>query len=131
MMNFQQGVQIKIPTGCSLKTLLCEVWEIPQDYVTNRISTIFLDGKPVDDLEAAMIRDGSVLSLSAAMPGLVGAVMRRGGSLASFRSSITYAENENMPERKEGVITLKLFNLLIAELGEYLSQKLEIAYPLR
>ncbi|NJL58424.1 MAG: hypothetical protein HC887_00995 [Desulfobacteraceae bacterium] len=62
-----------------MQTLLCDILEIPKDYVLNRISTIFLDGKPVDCLDTAFVRNHSVVSLSAAMPGLVGAVMRRGG----------------------------------------------------
>jgi len=44
---------------------------LDEDYVTQRISTIFLDGKPVDDIDTLLVRDGAVLSLSAAMPGLV------------------------------------------------------------
>lgn len=103
--------------------LLCDILEIPQDYVLNRISTIFLDGKPVDQLDSAIIRDCSVLSLSAAMPGLVGAVMRRDGVLASFRDSISYHQEIGKIENSEGIITVKLFNMLIAELSGYFLRK--------
>ncbi len=120
---FQKGIYIKVRTGCSLKILLCDILEIPQDYVLNRISTIFLDGKPVDQLDSAIIRDHSVLSLSAAMPGLVGAVMRRGGTLASFRDSISYRQKNNEIDSSEGIITVKLFNIMIAELAGYFLRK--------
>ena len=114
---FQQGVGVSIQTGTSLEDLLCGQWQIDRDYVMNRISTLFLDGKPVDDLPAAVIRDGATLALSGAMPGLIGATMRRGGVLASFRSGITYCPASETPGRSKGRITLKLFNLLIDELG--------------
>lgn len=114
---FQQGVGITIQTGTSLEDLLCGQWRIDRDYVMNRISTLFLDGKPVDDLPASIVQDGATLALSGAMPGLIGATMRRGGVLASFRSGITYHATSDAHMRSKGRITLKLFNLLIDELG--------------
>ena len=114
---FQQGVGVTIKTGTSLEELLCCQWQIDRDYVMNRISTLFLDGKPVDDLPAAVVHDGATLALSGAMPGLIGATMRRGGVLASFRSGITYCPEGETQNRGDGRITLKLFNLLIDELG--------------
>ncbi len=114
---FQQGVGVTIQAGTSLEDLLCCQWQIDRDYVMNRISTLFLDGKPVDDLPAAVVQDGATLALSGAMPGLIGATMRRGGVLASFRSGITYCPATETPGSSKGRITLKLFNLLIDELG--------------
>jgi len=114
---FQQGVGVSIQTGGSLEDLLCSQWQIDPDYVMNRISTLFLDGKPVDDLPSSIVQDGATLALSGAMPGLIGATMRRGGVLASFRSGITYCPTTDTHNRGNGRITLKLFNLLIDELG--------------
>ena len=114
---FQQGVGVSIQTGTSLEDLLCCQWQISRDYVMNRISTLFLDSKPVDDLPAAVVHDGATLALSGAMPGLIGATMRRGGVLAAFRNGITYCETSEGDAGGRGRITLKLFNLLIDELG--------------
>jgi hypothetical protein len=82
-----------------------------------KIQSIFLDGSPVDDLDSATIRDGSSLALSAAMPGLVGATMRRGGAYSSFRSTITHRETGGQCVSGEGFVQVKLFNLLMTELG--------------
>ena len=120
---FQQGVIIKILTGWTIKDLLTLHLEIPLEYVENRIQTIFLDGKAVDNLGEAMVRDGSILALSAAMPGLVGATLRRGGAFASLRRSITFSEGGQAIPQKEGRIVLKLFNLLVPELGPRLLAK--------
>jgi hypothetical protein len=114
---FQQGVGVSIQTGTSLEDLLCCQWQISRDYVMGRISTLFLDSKPVDDLPSAVVHDGATLALSGAMPGLIGATMRRGGILASFRSGITYCETAGAGKSGRGRITLKLFNLIIDELG--------------
>ena len=114
---FQKGIQVDIQTGCTVKSLLLEQWDIPADYVSERISTLFLDGKPVDDMNEAHIKEGAVLALSSAMPGLVGAVMRRGGYYASLRGGITYHETAADSDVRSGTITVKLFNLLIREIG--------------
>jgi hypothetical protein len=88
-----------------------------------KIQSIVLDGKPVDDIRAAVLHDGSTLALSAAMPGLVGATLRRGGAYSSLRSAITYHETENACMPGEGWMNIKLFNLLMAELGPNLLRK--------
>jgi hypothetical protein len=113
----QKGCFVKIRTGCSLSDLLCDQFGISPDYIKNDIKVIFLDYSPVDDLDAAVIKDGAILALSAAMPGLVGAAMRRDG-LSWMRSSITYQEHENKHEKEEGVLHVKLFNQVMADLGE-------------
>ncbi len=64
---FQQGVIIKTPVGCSLKELLLQHLGISPEYAESRIQTIFLDGKAVDNLEKALIRNGSTLALSGAL----------------------------------------------------------------
>jgi len=118
----QQGVTIRSRTGCSVVAFLRE--EIGAGIETiKRIQSVILDGKPVDDLESAVIKDGSVLALSAAMPGLVGATLRRGGTYSSFRNAITYHETEEECVQREGLVQIKVFNLLMAELGPGLLQR--------
>jgi hypothetical protein len=97
--------------------MLCDQLAIPAAYVTERITTIFLDNHPVDDLEHAIIRNGSKIALSAAMPGLVGATMRRGGFYASLRQGISQLAQDGPMSHDDGVVTIKLFNLLLGELG--------------
>ncbi|MDP2157418.1 MAG: hypothetical protein Q8K68_06895 [Nitrospirota bacterium] len=118
----QQGVVIRRRINCSIATFLRE--ELAADTETiEQIQSIILDGKPVDDLEAALIKDGSTLALSAAMPGLVGATLRRGGTYSSFRNAITYHETGEMAAPGEGCVRIKLFNLLMAGLGPGLLQR--------
>jgi len=114
---FQQGVTVPATVSCTLKNLLCDQLAIPSDYVTNRITTIFLDNCPVDDLDRTIILDGSRVTLSAAMPGLVGATMRRGGFYAALRQGISHVTESGTSGKESGTVRLKLFNLLLAELA--------------
>jgi hypothetical protein len=113
----QRGVMVKVQVGCSIKTMLCKQWGLSTEYVEDRVKTIFLDGKAVDDIDSAIIKDGSTLALSAAMPGLAGAILRRGGPLALLRTQTTHREEKKYSSRREGMVVLKLFNLLVRELG--------------
>ena len=95
------------------------------EYVRQRITTVFLDGQVVDVLEDAMLREGSRLALSAAMPGLVGATLRRSGPYAAMRAEITRAAEHEVHVRSAAttVIQVKLFNLLIDEIGPLLLER--------
>lgn len=113
----QQGFRVTARVGCTLRKLLCEQFALGSDYVAERITTIFLNGKATDDLDDAIVRDGSTIALSAAMPGLVGATMRRGGYYSTMRSSITHTDDRRNGEDRIGTVRIKLFNILLAELG--------------
>ena len=71
----------------------------------------------MDSIDSAIIREGSTLALSSAMPGLVGAGMRRGGYYSVLRNTITYNEPGDCKPEKEGLLKIKIFNLLLPQLG--------------
>jgi hypothetical protein len=112
-----QGFTLKIRTGISIRDLLCRQIGVSDDYLDQRIQTIFLNGKVVDNIDTAVIRQGSTLALSAAMPGLAGAVLRRGGAYAAMRSQISHKNNIVDDSAENGTVMLKLFNLVALELG--------------
>jgi hypothetical protein len=112
----QQGVRIRRRVGCSVDVFLRQEIGATSETI-EKIQSIMLDGKPVDDIGSSLLHDGSTLALSAAMPGLVGATLRRGGAYSSFRSAITYHETEKACAPGEGWVSVKIFNLLMAVLG--------------
>jgi hypothetical protein len=112
----QKGFYITINTG-NLQSILCRVCGLDAEQVRGRIQTVFLNGKPVDDMAGTNVHDGDCLALSAAMPGLVGATMRSGGVLAGFRHGISHRNTGDRSDERGGVLLIKLFNLLIAEMG--------------
>jgi len=113
----QNGFWLKGDVECSVKSFLCEQFGISPEYLEKRIQTVFLDGQPVDDVKTAMVRDGATLSLSAAMPGLAGAVMRKGGFYAPMRDQISYKRDATSCSVRPGRVFVKLFNLPLQELG--------------
>jgi hypothetical protein len=113
----QKGFVQKIEVGCSVMALLSGQLGLSEAYIENRIQTIFLNGKPIDDMHTAIIRDGASLALSSAMPGVLGATLRRGGYYSRMRSQITHVEDSESLPCADGRIIVKLFNLTIRELG--------------
>jgi hypothetical protein len=113
------GFMVNIRVGESVKTFVCERLGIEEAYFEERVQTLFLDSKPVDDPVTAVVKDGSILALSAAMPGLVGATFRKGGRYSWMRGSISHSDNNDVTTRKTGWVTVKLFNLILKELGPF------------
>ena len=97
----QRGVRLRRRVGCSVEVFLKDELGVGPGTI-EKIQSIILDGKAVDDIGSAVIHDGSTLALSAALPGLVGATLRRGGRYASFRSGITYHEADRRASRWRG-----------------------------
>jgi hypothetical protein len=114
----QAGFRLEALVGCTLREFLCIEMEICGDYANKRIQTIFIDGKAVDDFDTAHVVVGTSLALSGAMPGLVGAVMRRGGTLGGLRDSITYRHlDELRADNVQGVVAIRLYNFIAEELA--------------
>lgn len=122
---WQKGMVMPFLSGCTLQDLLCRQLGLSESYVRERITTLFLNGKVVDDPGALLVDDGARIALSAAMPGLAGAVLRRGGVLAPMRAGISGGK-EGLPQevrRAEGLFHLRLFNLVAVEVGGCLLQR--------
>jgi hypothetical protein len=119
----QQGVFVKTKSGVSIKSFLCGTLALSPSYTEKRIQTVLVDGKVVDDWDQTALAHGSTLALSAAAPGLAGAILRRQGPLSSMRKPITYGPEERSFSKEEGIIALKLFNLLVGELGPLVLEK--------
>lgn len=122
-----QGFSLPLVVETSIRDVLCDQLGFCADYLAERIQTIFLNGKAVDDVERTIVHDGATLALSAAMPGVVGATMRRQGRYAAMRRAISHRTADAPTAPRQGWITLKLFNLLAGEKGPaFLSQGVRV-----
>lgn len=119
----QEGVQLSVQTGCTLADLLGDQLGLDREYISSRITTVFIDSRPVDDMKTARIHNGAVIALSGAMPGLVGATMRSGGFYAALRGGISYVADTGTDTDRQGRVRIKLFNLLLSEVGPVLLQQ--------
>ena len=115
------GFEVHVRFGCSVTELLCGQLGIDADYLAGRIQTILLNGKAVDDPATAIVSPGSTLALSAAMPGIAGAMLRSGSHYAPMRSPISHDSGiDPPPSGGQGHVAIKLFNMLQQELGPHL-----------
>lgn len=113
---FQSGIILPSNRGEALGVFLSKLPGFTSDYVSNRVQTIFLDGNAVDDLQTQLIHDNSVIAISAAMPGLAGAIFRRNSMHAALRAQSADKDQQSKDEDRISV-TLKLFNMIAVERG--------------
>lgn len=124
------GIRVSTSSGTSIQDYLADDMGISPEYILNRIQTIFLDGKAVDDAKTTVIKKGATLALSAAMPGLVGATFRKSGYYSTLRKAISHEQQVNVSQERQIAFTLKLFNTIARELGPELFVKgIQISGP--
>ena len=115
----QRGFVLPVTGTISIAELLIELPGFNKEYIRDRVQTIFVNGI-AEDNTGRELTAGDALALSAAMPGLAGAIFRRGGQHASLRTRpVTVTHNET---DQSGYITLKLFNMIATETGPQLLQ---------
>ena len=118
-----QGFSVNIQTGATVKDLLCKQLGIHEDYLAQRIQTIFLNAKVVDDTRTAIVAEESTLALSGAMPGLVGAILRSGGYYAAMRNQLSHIQSGDPSQTQTAKVTLKFMNIVAKELGPIFLQR--------
>lgn len=119
-----KGFSVQTQIGRTLFDLLCGQLGIDTDYLKNRVQTLFLNSSAVDDAEKTIVTDGDVVALSAAMPGLVGATLRKGGFYAKLRHGISHqAKDTNEIDQQIGTVAIRLFNIVAKELGPAFMEK--------
>jgi hypothetical protein len=116
---FQRGVVVQVSGPRSVADFLTDDLGIDPAYIRDKIATVFVDAMVVDDLDCAILHPGSTLTLSAAMPGLVGATLRRSSFYAAMRAEVSWQDvpASGRDDEPAPTITVKLFNLIIPGVG--------------
>lgn len=109
---FQHGILYPVSQPVPLVPFLLALPGFTGDYIEKTVQTIFIDGIAADSLDRDLTA-GSTLALSAAMPGLAGAIFRRQGIHGSLRSQPQ--EQKKSGGAAAGLITLKLFNSIATD----------------
>jgi hypothetical protein len=113
---FQQGFYLRARAGLPMAKILEEVG-FSRKYLEEKAQTVFLDGSAVDDLDRTLVEGDSVIALSGAMPGLVGAILRKGSPIAALRSKTGAETGPRSAEDTVYTLRLKLFNTIVEEMG--------------
>lgn len=113
---------MRVKEGSFLGDFLLEIG-FPDEYIEKRVQTIFLDGKTIDDPRTEVLRPGAAIALSAALPGLAGAMFRRKSPVSALRTRTADLAEHLGDEGGSGFVLLKLFNLVAEEMGPLLMQK--------
>lgn len=128
----REGVEVLVPAGRSLRATMEDDLGLGRKCVDERVRAVFLDGSPVDDIDADCARTGCTLALAGALPGVAGICMQRESRIGVYREGITHAAdtptNPATQDREPVRMTLKLFNTIAAEC---LAQVLERGVELR
>jgi len=116
----QSGIYVDLDQGTSIGEFLFALPGFSEEYVNKSVQTIFLNGLPADNLQQQLFGKDAVIAISAAMPGLAGAIFRKDGVHASLRTT-TAAElsSQDAPDTPIS-IRLKLFNMIAMDRGEEL-----------
>jgi hypothetical protein len=112
----QSGIEIKTAHGETLGKFLSNFPGFTAKYLADTVQTIFLNGTAVDDLSLPLTGSNPVLALSAAMPGLAGAIFRKNSLHAALRTDTKTLSSESDQEKSISV-TLKLFNSIARDRG--------------
>jgi len=112
-MLIQRGFPVPVSGPLTIEELLLDLPGFNRDYIRDRVQTIFVNGLAEDDLHRRLGANDT-LALSAAMPGLAGAIFRRGGRHGSLR---TRPPEQSSSTARPGYITVKLFNMIAVETG--------------
>lgn len=115
--ELQEGFFVETESGITLFTFLTESCSIPDNYIRDKVKTIFHNGNPIDNVYSVKLLNDSVVAISGAMPGIVGAMMRMGSPYASMRESITEKGGDIVNTGVNIHVKLKLFNVILDDLG--------------
>ena len=122
VMLLQKGVGVRGIAGMSIREFLIDSAGFSAEYIENRIRTVFLNNCPADNIDIVKVKDGDILSLSGALPGVAGMAMGRDTPISPFRSEISAKNTEDVGEG-EILLTVKLFNLIAKEVGASLLEQ--------
>ena len=113
---FQSGIKVKCFQGTTLGIFLSQFSGFTPEYISETVQTVFLNGTAIDDMEVIFSDKQATLALSASMPGLAGAILRRNSFHAALRTETGIVSSKS-DSTSLTTVTLKLFNRIATERG--------------
>lgn len=116
----QQGVNLVVTVELPLREVLVNGVGLSPDFVEQEVETVFLDGHPVDDIDAQYVHDGARISLASGLPGAAGIAMRRNSPYAALRGAITAGASQAERPPCPGTVTVRLFGMVMQKAADAL-----------
>lgn len=117
----QAGIHITAASGTPIGVFLEQLPGFSEEYIVDQVQTIFLNGTATDDLKTPLAGEKPVLAISAAMPGLAGAIFRKNSLHAALRT--TTESQDTTLDKQKLTVCLKLFNAIARDRGEELLRR--------
>ena len=114
----QSGFLAVAIEGDTIFSFLLTLDGFTEDYLINEVQTIFYNGDALDDLESEIAGPKATVALAAAMPGLAGAIMKKGSPCGALRKTRNIQQVKHKGEPVE--ILVKLFNTVARDRGPQL-----------
>lgn len=111
----QSGFYVNAAEGDSIRSLLTTVPGFTEAYIADEIQTVFLNGDALDDMETILHGPAATIALAGAMPGLAGAIVRKGSPWGALRKSKA-THGAGFSGNKIDVL-VKLFNTIAVDKG--------------
>ena len=111
----QSGFYLPSTRQTTLRSFLLALPGFTEEYIATRLQTVFLNGDALDNFDIPFSEDYPVLALSAAMPGLAGAIFRKESIAAPLRKTVKHREDSN--DNSTVQVRVKLFNNIAVERG--------------
>ena len=107
--------------GDSIYSFLLSLPGFTEDYLLREVQTIFYNGDALDDLDSELAGSFATIALGSAMPGLAGAIMKKGSICGAFRKTRAV---QNVSRQGNPIeVRLKLFNTIARDRGPRLFEK--------
>jgi len=111
----QSGFYVSGIEGDSILSLLSSLPGFTTSYIADKIQTIFFNGDALDDAETLLYGPHATVALGGAMPGLAGAIVKKGSPWGALRKTKTAHDTGYSGEQVEVVV--KLFNTIAVDRG--------------
>lgn len=117
----QSGFIKSARQGNTILSFLLTLDGFTESYIENEIQTVFYNGDALDNFDAELAGKTATIALGSAMPGLAGAIMKKGSICGALRKNRTASDIGSVGEPV--TVRIKLFNSVARERGPQLLRK--------
>jgi len=117
----QSGFVERGRQGDSILSFLLTLEGFSEAYIEDEVQTIFYNGDALDDPDTRLGGESATIALGSAMPGLAGAIMKKGSICGAFRKKPAVSDIDSSGDTV--IVLVKLFNIVSRDRGPQLLKR--------